>query len=87
MSIPNWPPPGVAVTYDLICRGNYVYRVENAHVLPETPQQGGDSPELVTGVWHLLDALESLGINTAGAWAGVIELNDNDSSRVVAWGL
>lgn len=87
LSIPNWPPPRMAIAYDLIFKGNDVYRVERAALLPEAPRRGGDSPELMTGVWHLLDALEVVGIPAAGAWAGLIELGENDSAHIVAWAL
>jgi hypothetical protein len=87
LSIPNWPPPRVAIAYELIIKGNFVYRVERAELLPGEPEPGVDPPELITGAWHLADALESLGIDAGGAWAGLINLRENNSAHVTAWRL
>lgn len=85
VSIPNWPPPRVAIVYEVTYMGNYVHRVENAAILPEEPSNSG--ADMITGLWHLADALESLGMDAGGAWAGLIDLRENDSARVVAWRL
>lgn len=87
LSIPNWPPPMVAIAYDLTFKGNCVYRVERAEILPGAPEGDGIKPDLITGVGHLVDALESLGIPASGAWAGLIELTGDDSAHIVAWAL
>jgi hypothetical protein len=81
----NWPQPPNAVVYDLIFRGNNVYRVARAALLPETPPQGSDSPEILNGTWHLRLALESLGVVKVGVWVGRYEFLEGDSARIVAW--
>lgn len=85
VSIPLWPPPSPAVAYELIYKGNDVYRIEGAALLSEAPFVGGDSPEIMNGTWHLRAALESLGVVKAGVWVGLHEFGEGDSARIVAW--
>lgn len=85
MSIPNWPPPLTAITYTVHCKSNYVYRVESAEILSELPNAGAEGAYLLGSLPHLDDALESLGVDKVGAWAGYgIPVTDS-VSRVIAW--
>lgn len=81
------------VSYVLEYRGNCVYRVKSAELLPVLPCVGDAPLELLGGVAHLNDALEVLGVCRSGQWVGCFAaggrseaFNDNDPSvRVVAW--
>ncbi len=85
MSIPNWPPPSVAITYRVVCRGNDVYRVEGARVVESVRDHGESVPELMGATEHLLIALEVLGLEPGPTWAGYLVTDDEMSSHVVAW--
>lgn len=83
------------VSYVLEYRGNCVYRVRGAELLPVLPCVGDAPLELLAGVAHLNDALEVLGLNRTGQWVGAFTagsraeaFNDNDPSvRIVAWSI
>lgn len=83
------PPPSAVVAYTLEYRGNQVYRVECAELLSEMPAVGDSHLELLGGVTHLVDALETLGLKADGQWLGYFAAcNDNDMNppvRVIAW--
>lgn len=85
MSIPNWPPPGAAVAYTVHCKPNYVYRVESAEILSILPANDDGEAVLFGALPHLVDALESLGVKSTGAWAGYCVPISDSASRVIAW--
>ncbi len=87
VSTPNWPPPPLAVVYELISRGNNVYRIEAAALLPSSPAEGEEPPMIMNGAWHLRDVLESLGVKKVGVWVGRYEFLEGDSARIIAWAL
>ncbi len=85
MSIPNWPPPAVAVSYRVVCRGNDVYRVEQPRLLDFLPEHGDNRAELMGRVDHLLIALDALGVEASPTWVGYLVTDDEMSSHVTAW--
>lgn len=85
VSIPNWPPPVTAITYTVHCKPNYVYRVESAELLDKLPANDAEGAYLLGSMPHLMDALESLGVEKAGVWAGYGVPVTDSVSRVVAW--
>lgn len=85
MSIPNWPPPVTAITYVVHYKGNYVYRIESAQILDTVPDYEAGAAELLGGAGHLVDALESLGVERGKTWAGCCTHVTDSVSRVVAW--
>lgn len=87
VSIPNWPPPSIAIAYTVLYRGNYVHRVESAVILDTVPPFEAGAAELLGGAVHLADAIESLGIDRARSWAGYCTPINDIESRVVAWTL
>lgn len=87
MSIPNWPPPVTAITYIVHCKGNYVYRIESAQVLDELPEIEAESAELLSGAEHLMDAIESLGVERGKNWAGCCLPVTDSASRILAWAI
>lgn len=88
MSIPNWPPPDRVIRYTLIFRGNDVYRVKRVELLTALPtgDDAAEAPMLLSGTDHLLDACESIGLETSGAWVGYyLPRATGCSAHVVAW--
>lgn len=85
VSIPNWPPPSLAIAYNVHYKGNYVYRVESAEILDKVPEFEAGASELLSGAGHLVDALESLGVARGLTWAGCCFPVTDSVSRVVAW--
>lgn len=87
MSIPGLPPPLLAITYTLIYKGNFVYRVESAEILSILPANE-DGPAYMLGTLpHLIDAIESLGVEQGRTWAGYCVPTNDWTSRVVAWAM
>ena len=84
MGLANWPPDRVAVRYSVRCRGNDVYRVENAEILEGLPDTAGRDVTILPGCFHLEDALQVLGVELGGAWAGYAESGD-DGAVFTAW--
>lgn len=78
------PPPRVVISYTKEYRGNGVYRVVEPELLKEVPATG-ETPVLLANVPHLEDALESLGLEKAGVWAGYFVPIGDSASRVIAW--
>jgi len=85
VSIPNWPPPSLAITYVVHYKGNYVYRIENAEILDVLPVIEEGTAELLSGAGHLTDAIESLGVDRGRTWAGCCISVTDSVSRIVAW--
>lgn len=85
VSIPNWPPPVTAITYVVHYKGNYVYRIESAEILDKVPEYEAGAAELLGGAGHLIDAIESLGVDRGRTWAGCCTPVTDSVSRVVAW--
>lgn len=87
VSIPGLPPPLLAITYMLIYKGNYVYRVESAERLSILPINE-DGPAYMLGTLpHLIDAIESLGVEQGRTWIGYCVPMNDLTSRVVAWAM
>lgn len=86
MPLSNWPPPMVVIRYKVVLQGNDVYRIERAEVLDERPDKLARDCVLMSGVFHLEDALVTLGIPAEGLWAGFVEGgggSENDGLRGV----
>lgn len=87
MSIPGLPPPFLAIAYTLIYKGNYVYRVEGAEILSALPVNE-DGPAYMLGTLpHLIDAIESLGVEQGRTWVGYCVPTNDMTSMVVAWAM
>ncbi len=87
VSIPGVPPPLLAITYLLRCKGNSVYRIDGAEILTALPIND-DAPAYVLGkTHHLIDAIESLGVESSRLWAGYCAQVDDSTSRFVAWAI
>jgi hypothetical protein len=75
----------VVISYTKEYRGNGVYRVVSPEILAEPPDCGDETPVLMGNAPHLYDALESLGLEKAGVWAGYFVPVSDSASRVIAW--